>query len=118
MASKLKKSTKEKRIEEQARKTQEPLIICDDPQPARRGSIETHEGKKYLRTIDCATNPQESFEVDVYCVLKAFNVTCQATGHAIKKLLCAGQRGKGNKLADLKGAMAALNRAIDFAEQE
>lgn len=77
--------------------------------------IENHEGKKYLRKISPALRgpEQKPILVDVYCVLEAFGVTCQATGHAIKKLLCPGQRGKGDRLADLIGAKAALERAIE-----
>jgi len=86
-----------------------------------RASIKEHEGKKYLRAIYSADpdadDSDPSFYVDVYAVLVAFDVTCPATAHAIKKLLCAGQRGKGSRLDDLKGAMAALNRAIDLEEQ-
>ncbi len=75
--------------------------------------ITEHEGKKYLRTItSCLTG--ESIQVDVYDVLEAFGVTCQAQGHAIKKLLTPGQRGKGSVEADLHGAMAALCRAMEL----
>jgi len=82
-----------------------------------RASIKEHEGKKYLREIRCATNPDEYFDVDVYAVLVAFNVTCPATAHALKKLLCAGQRDKGDAKTDLIGAIAAINRAIDLLEE-
>lgn len=85
-------------------------------------NIKEHEGKKYLRKIYSAENLQEHLTdefvyVDVYQVLKAFNVTCQARGQAIKKLLCAGIRGKGDTLADLVGAQAAISRAIDLQKQ-
>jgi hypothetical protein len=81
-----------------------------------RQKIQEHEGKKYLRTIHGCTRTghEDSAEVDVYAVLVAYNVTCPARGQAIKKLLCAGLRGKGDEMADLVGAMAALNRAIDL----
>jgi hypothetical protein len=81
-----------------------------------RENITQHEGKKYLKTIYPATGEFPAIDIDVYCVLKAFDVTCPATAHAIKKLLCAGMRGKGDRKADLIGAMSALNRAIDMAE--
>jgi hypothetical protein len=55
--------------------------------------------------------------IDVYCVLQAYDVTDQAVGHAIKKLLCAGARNKGDRLADLKGALAAVSRAIEMETQ-
>ena len=86
------------------------------PAPENKDSILSHEGKKYLRNI---RSPLGSIiQVDVYAVLKAFNVTCPATAHAIKKLLCAGQRGKGKVLDDLIGAKAALCRAIELAHDD
>lgn len=79
--------------------------------------IGEHEGKKYLRQIHDARNPGQWCEVDVYAVLTAFGVTCPARAHAVKKLLCAGGRGKGNELDDLIGADAALSRAIELQRQ-
>lgn len=80
--------------------------------------ILSHEGQKYLRTIHDAIDRTKTVKVDVYEVLKAFNVTCPARQHCIKKLLCAGIRGKGSQLEDLNGAEAALCRAIDFQAYE
>jgi hypothetical protein len=80
-----------------------------------RQSIEQHEGRKYLRTIyPAGDTSQSAIRIDVYAVLNAFNVTCPATQHAIKKLLAAGLRDKGSRMDDLTGAMAALNRAMDL----
>jgi hypothetical protein len=77
--------------------------------------ITEHEGKKYLRTvIDPITHC--AIQADVYAVLDAFNVTCPGRQQAIKKLLCTGQRGKGDELEDLMGALAALNRAIELCK--
>lgn len=70
-------------------------------------------GKKYLRKIK--TN--EAGEVDVYAVLLAFGVTCPARQHAIKKLLCAGLRGKNDELNDLKEAKDATERGIELISQ-
>lgn len=78
-------------------------------------SITEHEGEKYLREIKSAVDGTR-VKVDVYAVLVAFRVICPATQHAIKKLLCAGERGKGDKKSDLVGAIAAVNRAIELAE--
>lgn len=82
--------------------------------------ITSHEGSKYLRVIhDAAPNlpaDEGAIHVDVYAVLVAFGVTCPARQHCLKKLLCAGTRGKGDELADLIGAEAALNRAIELQE--
>ena len=75
--------------------------------------IGTHEGRKYLRTIRAADG-DGVVNVDVYEVLEAFEVTCPARAHAIKKLLCCGTRGKGDSIADLLGVLAAVNRAVEL----
>lgn len=62
---------------------------------------------KYARTI-------HGVEVDVYDVLVAWNVTCPATQHAIKKLLMPGQRGNKDKIQDLQEAKQAIERAIEL----
>jgi hypothetical protein len=67
-------------------------------------------GTKYLRTAHCAIEGQ----IDVYAVLDAFDVRCPARQHAIKKLLCAGIRGKNNELDDLREAEDAIKRAIQM----
>ena len=69
-------------------------------------------GSKYLRQIITTVDGL----VDVYAVLDAFSVTCPASQHAIKKLLCAGLRGKADVLQDLKEARDAINRAIQMNE--
>lgn len=85
-----------------------------------RHTVTEHEGKKYLRGIRPAVPqvPNGPFLIDVYSVLTAFGVTKAPIAHAIKKLLMPGQRGKGGYIADLKGVLAAVNRAIDEAEAE
>lgn len=62
---------------------------------------------KYQRTIKGVT-------VDVYDVLAVFGVTCQARGHAIKKLLMAGQRGHKDEAQDLREAVQAIERSIEL----
>jgi hypothetical protein len=77
-------------------------------------NIKQHEGKKYLRKILPADGIGNPIYIDVYSVIEAFGVTCPGRQQAIKKLLCAGLRGKGDELADLIGADAALSRAIEL----
>lgn len=48
--------------------------------------------------------------VDVYRVLELFGVTDQALGHAIKKLLVAGNRGVKNIDKDVQEAIDTLQR--------
>lgn len=84
-----------------------------------RTKIKDHEGKKYIRTIyPAVVGSGDPIEIDVYCVLKAFGEPPVPVAHAIKKLLCAGKRGKGDLKADLIGVLAAINRAIDQLEED
>jgi hypothetical protein len=53
-------------------------------------------------------------DVDVYDVLKAFNVTCPAIQHAVKKLLCPGQRGAKDAMQDLMEARFSIDRAMQL----
>ncbi|MCR9260756.1 MAG: hypothetical protein NXH95_13600 [Pseudomonadaceae bacterium] len=48
--------------------------------------------------------------VDVYRVLELFGVTSHAIGHAIKKLLCSGQRGVKDRWVDVTEAIHTLLR--------
>jgi hypothetical protein len=82
--------------------------------------IPTHSGKKYLRLItgwDPVTGVTASILVDVYDVLAAFADPPAPRAHAIKKLLCAGVRGKGDLVQDLTEARDAIDRDIQKAKQ-
>jgi hypothetical protein len=61
---------------------------------------------KYLREIT------PGVYVDVYDVLKAFNITCPAMAHAIKKCLAAGQRGHKDAEQDKREAIESIARSI------
>ena len=54
--------------------------------------------------------------IDVYDVLKAFNVVNPATQHAIKKLLKGGQRGFKDVNKDYNEAIESIKRAIELNE--
>lgn len=68
---------------------------------------------KYRRVIHDVTTGNPCL-VDVYSVLEAFGVTCPARQHAIKKLLAAGIRGKGDTESDLQEAIASIERALSL----
>ena len=76
---------------------------------------------KYQRVINgkpCKTPFEimpDGLIIDVYDVLKAFEVTCPATQHAIKKMLMAGERGHKDKQTDLNEAIQSLQRAKELA---
>lgn len=71
---------------------------------------------KYIRKFQSIDSPQK-FNGDVYTVLKAFDVACPATAHAIKKLLCAGLRGSKTRHDDLSEAVQAIQRAMEIEQQ-
>lgn len=56
----------------------------------------------------------KSSHIDIYWVLKAWDVTCPCVQHAIKKLMAAGMRGAKNKEKDLKEARDAITRALEL----
>ena len=68
------------------------------------------KSSKYHRTI-------KGVQLDVYDVLKAWNVTNPATQHAIKKLLQPGQRGHKDTLQDLNEAQQSIARAIELESE-
>ena len=52
--------------------------------------------------------------IDVYAVLKLFGVTDPCLQHAIKKLLCAGQRGVKDQAKDINEAKDTLERCLEL----
>ena len=59
--------------------------------------------------------PKDLQQIDVYDVLTLFDVTNPALQHAIKKLLCPGQRTVAkDKIQDLREAILSIERAIEM----
>lgn len=57
--------------------------------------------------------------IDVYRVLDAFAVVSHAIGHAIKKLLCPGQRKGGKSVdQDVHEALRSLRRWEEMRAEE
>ena len=86
--------------------------------PADRG--------KYHRplTVPLPSGETMTVWIDVYDVLETFKQDgngnyrqClpgdDAVGHAVKKLLCAGERGSKGRLQDLTEALICVQKAID-----
>ena len=63
---------------------------------------------KYNKTM------RNGVRIDVYEVLDAFGVDNPAMAHAVKKILCAGQRGYKDYEQDIDEAMQSLERAKSF----
>lgn len=60
--------------------------------------------------------PETTTHVDIYWVLKAWDVTDPCVAHAAKKLLCVGKRGAKDSLQDLEEARDSINRAIELEQ--
>ena len=71
---------------------------------------------KYVKQIRSSLYDEgrDQISVDVYDVLVAFNVTCPAIQHAVKKLLCPGQRGTKDAMQDLQEARFSIDRAMQL----
>lgn len=80
-----------------------PVELIAQREPA------TTDDSKYNR-------PCKGITIDVYDVLKAFNVTCPALQHLIKKALAVGQRGHKDASEDLKDILSSAKRAIELSE--
>lgn len=69
---------------------------------------------KYHRTVR-GRHDGSTACVDVYDLLEAFGVTCPAVQHAVKKLLCPGQRGSKSAVKDLEEAAWSAAEAVNLA---
>lgn len=56
--------------------------------------------------------------IDVYRVIDLFKVESNAVGHAIKKLLCSGQRGAKDHKQDIQEAIDSLNRHLEMLAED
>jgi hypothetical protein len=56
--------------------------------------------------------------IDVYRVLKIFDVTDPCLAHAVKKLLCAGKRGLKNTDSDVQDVIDTLQRWKAMRDEE
>ena len=56
--------------------------------------------------------------IDVYRVLILFGVTDPCLQHAIKKLLCAGNRGAKDKQQDVQEAISSLLRYLEMQTED
>jgi hypothetical protein len=76
---------------------------------------------KYTRQITQTLADEDqgfTIDVDVYDVLRAFDVTDPAIQHAIKKLLCTGIRGHKDSRQDLEEAIQSIERALDVVKTD
>ena len=74
------------------------------PLPAVDGAVSGRKHAHYHKSV------AHLGSIDVYRVLDLFHVTDQAIGHAIKKLLVAGNRGVKDMDKDIQEAIDTLQR--------
>jgi len=82
--------------------------VCFKPIPCGDITVEGVSSNKYSREIK-----PEVF-VDVYDVLRAFNVTDPCLQHLIKKALACGLRGHKDRNEDLNDIFVSAKRAIEM----
>ena len=57
-------------------------------------------------------------KLDIYRILKLYEVNDPCLQHAIKKLLCAGKRGVKNQTQDINEAMQSLKRFLEMQGED
>ena len=57
-------------------------------------------------------------KLDIYRILKLYEVSDPCLQHAIKKLLCAGKRGVKNQTQDINEAMQSLQRFLEMQGED
>ena len=57
-------------------------------------------------------------KLDIYRILKLYEVSDPCLQHAIKKLLCAGKRGSKNFLQDVNEAVQSLQRFLEMQGED
>lgn len=75
-----------------------------------QGKQPVDKGDKY-KVIIRNRRTGETITVDTYDVLEAFNITCSALAHAIKKLLMPGKRGSKSYDKDCDEAINSVEQS-------
>ena len=57
-------------------------------------------------------------KLDIYRILKLYEVSDPCLQHAIKKLLCAGKRGVKNQTQDINEAILSLKRFVEMQGED
>ena len=57
-------------------------------------------------------------KLDIYRILKLYEVSDPCLQHSIKKLLCAGNRGVKNQTQDINEAIQSLKRVLEMQGED
>ena len=77
-------------------------------------SWKQYKDDEYTQPNKYQKTTRSGAKIDVYDLLDAYKVENPAIAHAIKKMLCAGQRGYKDYEQDIEEAIQGLKRAKDF----
>lgn len=86
-------------------------LIDDEPKTVKTTTDELRERVKHNHYFKDVSNLDV---VDVYQVLKLFNVTDPCLQHIVKKALCAGERGHKDFSRDLQDIFDTAKRALEI----
>lgn len=88
--------------------------------------LETENGKEFMNNLKPEVKPKETKhehyfknvsqldKIDVYAVLRLFEVTDPCIQHAVKKLLCTGKRGHKDFQKDIQDSIDSLVRCQEL----
>ena len=84
---------------------------------ARDDYLEQSQAKPSIKHAHYYRDVSKLKAVDVYMVCKLFGVNDAAISHAVKKLLCSGQRGYKDAEKDIREAIDTLERYIEIERE-
>lgn len=87
----------------------------ETPMPEKLKNSDSHIKPKYSHYLK---DPTGYGAIDVYRLLRMFEVTDHEIGHAVKKLLVSGKRGAKGKRQDLIEAIDTLNRLLTIMDED
>ena len=97
----------------------------DEREEFERDMKESNVGQRYSVGVIDKVKKKNKYQrkckgvyIDVYDVLKSFEVNNPAVQHATKKLLASGKRGYKGTVQDLKEAIASIERAIELETED
>ena len=91
------------------REQDEPFLTPETTLNDQYAEIEqVRKHRHYFKDVSNIT------EIDVYTVLKLFDVTDPCLQHIVKKALCAGKRGHKGMMEDLQNIVDTAIRAVEL----
>ena len=103
-------------IDDEPKYTDDEVKYMDENGQGRSQSIndqyaEIEQARKHRHYFKDVSNIAE---IDVYAVLKLFDVTDPCLQHIVKKALCAGKRGHKDMIEDLQNIVDTAIRAVEL----